>query len=73
MNLETKTSQDPLEVIYNAIVQSRVDRRRRRRGREEVEELVQEFGSSGMKRSEFCRLKGLALNPFQPLSNSRKP
>jgi hypothetical protein len=47
------------------ISDSGVDKRRRRRSREQVEELVVEFGSSGMKRSEFCRLKGLALNTLQ--------
>jgi hypothetical protein len=47
------------------ISDSGVDGRRRRRSREQVEELVVEFGSSGLKRSEFCRLKGLALNTLQ--------
>jgi hypothetical protein len=47
------------------ISDGRVNGRGCRRSREQVEELVREFGSSGMKRSEFCRLKGLALNTLQ--------
>jgi hypothetical protein len=54
------------------ISDSGVDGRRRRRSREQVEELVREFGSSGMKRSEFCRLKGLALNTLQRHLNRPK-
>ena len=33
---------------------------RRRRTRAEVEQLVAEFESSGMRRSEFCRSRGLS-------------
>jgi hypothetical protein len=34
---------------------------RRRRTREEVRQLVAEFVSSGMRRSEFCRSRGLSF------------
>ena len=34
---------------------------RRRRTRAEVRELVSEFMSSGMRRSEFCRSRGLSF------------
>src|SRR5450755_4080706 len=35
---------------------------RRRRSGHEVEQLVAEFESSGLNRSEFCRERGLALS-----------
>jgi hypothetical protein len=35
---------------------------RRRRSRHEVEQLVAEFESSGLSRTEFCRERGLALS-----------
>src|SRR5882724_7780053 len=35
---------------------------RRRRTRAEVRQLVSEFVSSGMRRSEFCRSRGLSYN-----------
>src|ERR1035437_9490485 len=35
---------------------------RRRRNRAEVEQLVAEYETSGMSRSEFCRERGLALS-----------
>jgi len=34
---------------------------RRRRPREEVQQLVAEFVSSGMRRTEFCRSRGLSF------------
>src|ERR1700683_707717 len=34
---------------------------RKRRSRAEVQELVAEFVSSGMRRSEFCRSRGLSF------------
>jgi len=34
---------------------------RRRRTREEVQQLVAEFVSSGMRRTEFCRSRGLSF------------
>jgi hypothetical protein len=41
--------------------EERITLRRRRRGAE-VRELVAEFVSSGMGRSEFCRSRGLSLS-----------
>ncbi len=35
---------------------------RRRRTRAEIQQLVAEFVSSGMRRSEFCRSRGLSLS-----------
>lgn len=35
---------------------------RKRRTRAEVQQLVAEFMSSGMRRSEFCRSRGLSLS-----------
>jgi len=35
---------------------------RRRRSRQEVEQLVAEYESSGLSRIEFCRERGLALS-----------
>ena len=35
---------------------------RRRRTRQEVEQLVAEYESSGLNRSEFCRERGIALS-----------
>jgi hypothetical protein len=35
---------------------------RRRRSRHEVEQLVAEFESSGLRQNEFCRERGLALS-----------
>jgi len=35
---------------------------RRRRSRQEVEQLVAEYESSGLSRSEFCRERGLGLS-----------
>jgi hypothetical protein len=34
---------------------------RRRRTREEIQQLVAEFMSSGMRRTEFCRSRGLSF------------
>jgi hypothetical protein len=49
-----------------------VERRRVRRRSQEVERLVSEFESSGMKRVEFCRLHGLAFNTLQRHLSRRK-
>ena len=38
---------------------------RRRRTRQEVQRLVSEFGTSGLARSEFCRIHGMTLNTLQ--------
>jgi hypothetical protein len=35
---------------------------RRRRSRQEVEQLVAEYESSGLSQNEFCRDRGLALS-----------
>ena len=35
---------------------------RRRRSRREVEQLIAEYESSGLSRSEFCRERGLSLS-----------
>ncbi len=35
---------------------------RRRRSRQEVEQLVAEYESSGLSQNEFCRARGLALS-----------
>jgi transposase-like protein len=42
---------------------------RRRRSRQEVEQLIEEYESSGLSRSEFCRERGLSLST---LSRYRK-
>jgi len=38
---------------------------RRRRTRQEVQRLVREFGTSGLARSEFCRIHGMTLSTLQ--------
>jgi hypothetical protein len=35
---------------------------RRRRTRQELQRLVSEFGTSGLARSEFCRIQGMTLS-----------
>jgi hypothetical protein len=45
---------------------------RRRRSRQEVEQLVAEFESSGLNRSEFCRERGLALSTLARYRRGRK-
>ena len=40
-------------------------KRRTRRTGKEVQRLVEEFISSGMKRSDFCRSKGLSLGTLR--------
>jgi transposase-like protein len=40
-------------------------KRRRRRSSQEIERLVAEFGSSGMRQSEFCRVHGLTHGTLQ--------
>src|SRR5208283_4754394 len=46
---------------------------RRRRSRQEVEQLVAEFESSGLNRSEFCRERGLALSTLARYRRRREP
>ena len=38
---------------------------RRRRTRQEVQELVREFGTSGLSRGEFCRSHGITRSTLQ--------
>ena len=38
---------------------------RRRRTRQEVQRLVGEFGTSGLSRGEFCRIRGMTLSTLQ--------
>jgi hypothetical protein len=45
---------------------------RRRRSRHEVEQLVAEFESSGLNRSEFCRERGLALSTLSRYRRRRE-
>jgi hypothetical protein len=51
----------------------------KRRTRAEVQELVAEFMSSGMRRSQFCRSRGLSFSTLdrhlkkQPWKRRRKP
>jgi hypothetical protein len=40
-------------------------KRRRRRSSQEIQRLVAEFGTSGMRRSEFCRMHGLTHGTLQ--------
>jgi hypothetical protein len=42
-----------------------VKQRQRRRTRQEVQRLVREFGTSGLARSEFCRIHGMTLRTLQ--------
>ena len=44
---------------------------RRRRTRAEVQQLVSEFVSSGMRRSEFCRSRGLSFGTLDRHLNER--
>jgi hypothetical protein len=38
---------------------------RQRRTRQEVQRLVSEFGTSGLPRSEYCRIHGMTLGTLQ--------
>ena len=40
-------------------------RRRKRRSREEVKRLIDEFAASGSDRAEFCKSRSLALSTLQ--------
>src|SRR5450631_1302983 len=44
----------------------------RRRSREEVEQVVAEYESSGLSRIEFCRQRGLALSTLGRYRKRRK-
>lgn len=45
---------------------------RKRRSREEVRRLVDEFESSGLERAQFCRSRRLALNTLQRHLRARR-
>jgi hypothetical protein len=45
------------------------DATRKRRTQAEIQELINEFLSSGMRRSEFCRLHGLSFGTLQRYLN----
>ena len=45
---------------------------RRRRSRQEVEQLVAEYESSGLSQNEFCRERGLALSTLGRYRTRRK-
>jgi len=49
-----------------------VGRPRRRRSRAEAEELVVEYGTSGMSREDFCRKHGLALSTLARYQRRRE-
>jgi hypothetical protein len=44
----------------------------RRRSRQEVEQLVTEYESSGLSRDEFCRERGLGLSTLDRYRTQRK-
>lgn len=46
--------------------------RRRRRSREQVRRLVDEFEASGLERAEFCRSRALALGTLQRHLRARR-
>ena len=46
---------------------------RKRRSREEIQRLMMEFESSGLRQSEFCRKHGLALSTWSASSKRRFP
>ena len=45
---------------------------RKRRGREEIQRLMMEFESSGLRQNEFCRKHGLALSTLQRQLKKRR-
>ena len=45
---------------------------RRRRSQQEVEQLVAEYESSGLSRSEFCRERGLGLSTLDRYRTQQK-
>jgi len=51
--------------------QSRAVGVRRRRSRAEVEQLVAEFETSGLNRTEFCRAHGLSLSTLNRYRNRK--
>ncbi len=55
------------------MAEGEVGRPRRRRSRAEVEQLVVEYGTSGMSRVEFCQEHGLALSTLARYQRRQKP
>jgi hypothetical protein len=53
-------------------LQNEAGRHRKRRSREEVKRLVDEFEASGSARAEFCRSRGLALSTLQRHLRARR-
>ena len=53
-------------------LQNEAGRHRKRRSREEVKRLVDEFEASGVARTEFCRSRGLALSTLQRHLRARR-
>jgi hypothetical protein len=47
--------------------------RRKRRSLEQITELVQEFGSSGLTQRKFCKNRGIALSEIVRRESSNKP
>jgi transposase-like protein len=45
---------------------------RKRRSREEIQRLMMEFESSGLRQNEFCRKHGLALSTLQRQLRKRR-
>ena len=45
---------------------------RKRRSREEIQRLMMEFESSGLRQNEFCRKHGLALSTLQRRLKKRR-
>src|SRR5580692_12424739 len=45
---------------------------RKRRSREEIQRLMMEFESSGLRQNEFCRKHGLALSTLQRQLKKRR-
>jgi len=45
---------------------------RKRRSREEIQRLMMEFESSGLRQNEFCRRHGLALSTLQRQLKKRR-
>src|ERR1700738_844735 len=45
---------------------------RKRRSREEIQRLMMEFASSGLRQNEFCRKHGLALSTLQRRLKKRR-
>ncbi len=54
-------------------LQNEAWRHRKRRSREEVKRLIDEFEASESDRAEFCRSQGLALSTLQHHLRARRP